>query len=128
LSTADHAHLTSLLYHRTPGLLPHPEPHRRLSELLKSSATSSDPADLENRVGLADQVTLVSPADARDFYEPRIVLPAEANLDTDRISVLTPLGFAVLGRKIGDIVSWEMPAGTREMKIAAVHKHELTPS
>ena len=52
-------------------------------------------------------------------------MPAEADLDQDLISVLTPIGLAVLGRRIGERISWETPAGTREMTITAVRKQAL---
>ena len=80
---------------------------------------------MECRVALGDRVTLVSPLDSRDWYEPEIVMPGEADLDQDLISILTPMGFAILGRRIGDRASWETPIGTREMTITSVRRHAL---
>jgi regulator of nucleoside diphosphate kinase len=41
------------------------------------------------------------------------VLPERADLARSRISVLAPIGTAVLGYEAGDIFEWEVPAGTR---------------
>lgn len=129
LSQKDHVLLTELLYHRRPGLIPAAESVDALSKLLAwSHPYPHDAIELSGHVGLGDRVRLEAPENAADFYEPSIVLPADADLDTDRLSILTPIGFAVIGRKIGDLVSWETPRGLREMKIASLRKLELAPS
>ena len=46
-----------------------------------------------------------------------IVFPSDADLDKGRISILSPLGTALLGYRAGDIVAWEMPGGTRRLRI-----------
>jgi regulator of nucleoside diphosphate kinase len=38
-----------------------------------------------------------------------IVAPEEADIDRRRISVLTPVGAALLGLAVGQRISWEMP-------------------
>ncbi len=126
LSEEDHSLLSELLYHRRPGMLPVPGSYNSLSALLANSRQFPlDAPELENRVGLNDSIRLVSPNDESDFYEPSIVLPAEADLSLDRLSVLTPIGFAVIGRKTGETVSWETPRDRREMRIDSVRKLEL---
>jgi transcription elongation GreA/GreB family factor len=105
----------------TPRLSP--VQRQELAALLKESATTSDTSEL---VALGDRVRLVAPQDADDWYEFELVLPSDADIDADRISLFTPVGLAVIGRKCGDSVAWEVPAGTREMTIASVAKPVLT--
>lgn len=50
----------------------------------------------------------------------RIVFPSEANADQHRISVLAPLGTAVLGYRAGDAIEWVVPGGTRRLRIERV--------
>jgi regulator of nucleoside diphosphate kinase len=121
---ADELSLASLL---DPGSLPRlaGEPRAALVAVLAEASVSNDVSELECRIGIGDRITLVSPVDSRDWYKPEIVLPHDADLDADRISVLTPVGLAVLGRRIGERVSWETPAGERRMTITAVQKHAL---
>lgn len=46
-----------------------------------------------------------------------IVFPADADFEKGRISILSPLGTALLGYRAGDVVTWEMPRGTRRLRI-----------
>jgi regulator of nucleoside diphosphate kinase len=52
--------------------------------------------------------------------ELTLVGPAEANVSARRISVLAPLGTALLGYREGDEVEWQMPGGVRRLRIESV--------
>ncbi len=123
ITRADHAHLDSLLHGTIPPPLPDPDQQLQLRDLLAAATIVRDGHDRGNRhAGFHDRVTLVSPKDSRDFYKFSIVLPRESDIDAEHISVLTPLCLAVLGRACGQSVTWETPAGTREMRIIAIEK------
>ncbi len=57
----------------------------------------------------SEQETLVSP-----------VLPSRANADAGRISVLAPLGTAILGYRAGDTIEWRVPGGLRRLRVIEV--------
>lgn len=46
-----------------------------------------------------------------------VVFPYEADVEQNRISVLAPLGTAMLGCRVGDVIEWRPPAGAREVRI-----------
>jgi regulator of nucleoside diphosphate kinase len=48
------------------------------------------------------------------------VFPEEANVDAGQLSVLAPLGTAILGYRAGDTFQWKVPAGVRNLKILEV--------
>jgi regulator of nucleoside diphosphate kinase len=50
-----------------------------------------------------------------------LVLPEFANADDRRLSVLAPIGTAVLGYAEGDEIEWETPGGRRRLRLLAVH-------
>jgi regulator of nucleoside diphosphate kinase len=50
----------------------------------------------------------------------KIVLPSEANLAKQRLSVFAPLSIAVMGYREGQKVNWEMPAGQKVFLIRKV--------
>ncbi len=52
-----------------------------------------------------------------------LVYPDEADLLADKISVLAPVGSAMLGYREGDSFSWESPTGLRAMRVLKVHQH-----
>ncbi|NUM60709.1 MAG: GreA/GreB family elongation factor, partial [Ignavibacteriaceae bacterium] len=46
-----------------------------------------------------------------------IVYPEFADSSKNKISILAPVGTALLGYKVGDIVEWSVPAGKRKFRI-----------
>jgi regulator of nucleoside diphosphate kinase len=56
----------------------------------------------------------------REAMDYTIVMPGEANYDAGRISVLAPLGTALLGYRVGDEIEWDVPRGIRHLRIDAV--------
>ncbi len=41
--------------------------------------------------------------------EATLVYPEEADIEQSKVSVLAPVGLAVLGLKVGDIIEWPLP-------------------
>ena len=72
-----------------------------------------------------DIVTMNSEVRLRDVKSGevticRLVFPGDANIDEHRISVLAPMGTALLGYRTGDTVEWMAPGGKEKLKIEAV--------
>ena len=49
-----------------------------------------------------------------------LVFPNEADAASGAISVLAPIGTAILSYREGDVVEWPVPAGTRRIKIKQI--------
>lgn len=49
-----------------------------------------------------------------------VVYPQEADLDERRISVLSPLGTAVLGQRVGDVVEFRVPGAVRRVRLEGI--------
>lgn len=49
-----------------------------------------------------------------------LVFPRDADAEAGKISILAPIGTAILGYKIGDIIEWPVPLGIRKVKIEEV--------
>jgi regulator of nucleoside diphosphate kinase len=58
--------------------------------------------------------------DTRQKEVYTLVFPDEANASKATISVLAPLGIALLGRRRGDIIEAKVPGGTRKLRIEQV--------
>ena len=74
-----------------------------------------------------DVVTMGSTVWFRDlqtdeFEQYTLVVPSEADVLRGRISVLAPIGTALLGYRLGDIVEWRVPSGQRRMEIVKVNQ------
>ena len=49
-----------------------------------------------------------------------LVFPGMANAGEKAISILAPIGTALLGYREGDVIEWDVPAGTRRLKVLEV--------
>lgn len=86
--------------------------HPRLAAELKravvidSRCIATDIVTMNSRVRFEDQNT-------GERREVTIVFPHEANASTGSISVLTPVGTALLGLTVGQPIVWPFPDGTQ---------------
>jgi regulator of nucleoside diphosphate kinase len=58
--------------------------------------------------------------DLEEEEEYTLVFPEDADVSVNRISVLAPIGTAILGYRIGDTVEWQVPAGLRRLRVEHV--------
>jgi regulator of nucleoside diphosphate kinase len=52
----------------------------------------------------------------------QIVYPHEANYAARKISILAPIGMALLGYAAGTEIEWQVPSGCRRLRIEAVEQ------
>ena len=72
-----------------------------------------------DKVGLLSVVEMTNlSTNARMTYT--IVSPHEANLREGKISIKSPIGQALLNKKVGDIVEVQVPAGLMKLRIESV--------
>jgi len=109
---------------------------QRLEELLAHLPPSRNHTLLENELARAqvvdseevsaDVVTMNSRVRFRDVYsgterEVTLVYPNGASIDHGRVSVLAPVGAALIGLAVGDEIDWPMPSGDeRRLRVVAV--------
>jgi transcription elongation factor GreB len=104
-----------------------------LEEQLQRAQGPAERKRLENR--LADVVVQEPPADRSvvafgatvdvrlDAGSPRrftIVGADETDVAAGRISAQSPLGSALLGARVGDVVTWHRPVGDAVVKVEAI--------
>ena len=92
---------------------------QRLEDELER-AVVVDARDLPPDVVTLDSQVLLVDLDSGEELRFRVVLPSRANADEGRISVLAPLGMAVLGYRVGEDIDWEVPAGRRRLRVERV--------
>ncbi|NLC59366.1 MAG: nucleoside diphosphate kinase regulator [Armatimonadetes bacterium] len=52
--------------------------------------------------------------------ECKLVFPEEADASQGKVSVLAPIGTAMLGYRVGDTFEWRVPAGVKRFRVAEV--------
>lgn len=50
----------------------------------------------------------------------KLVMPNESDIKNDKISILTPMGAAVMGYAEGDTITWQFPSGEQILTIEKV--------
>lgn len=112
---------------------------KRLTALLRSldasAEMSEDVDELERELGRGVEVdsievgpyvvtmnstVKVTDLDTGTTHVYTIVFPPDADYEKGRISILSPLGTALLGYRVGETVTWEMPGGIRKLRIDAL--------
>ena len=58
--------------------------------------------------------------DTGEELEYTLVFPEDADIEKNRISVLAPIGTAMLGYRIGDVFEWDVPAGKRRLRVKEI--------
>jgi len=81
----------------------------------------------------ADVITMHSRVRVLDLERCRrsaftLVYPLEADVAAKRISVVAPLGTALLGFREGDDVEWMMPGGIRRLRVERVRQPRASDS
>ena len=89
---------------------------QRVLQYARVMDTSNLDADV---VGLFRKVEITNVANnARMAYT--IVNPHEADLRERKISIKSPIAQALVGKKVGDVVEAQVPAGTMKFKIESI--------
>lgn len=92
-----------------------------LDELERAEIVPDDalPGDV---IGMGSEVAFRDETGDRE-RTVRLVYPADANIDGGRVSILTPVGAALLGLRTGDSIEWPMHDGLmHRLHIVAVRR------
>jgi regulator of nucleoside diphosphate kinase len=113
---------------------------RRLAQLLQAKANELERDTLELLEGELQRATIVAsteiPADVVTMNsvvsfedletgqrsEVTLVYPSASSGAGGRVSILAPIGSALLGLSVGDSIEWPVPEGrSRRLRVTAVH-------
>lgn len=89
-----------------------------LEELNRAEVMNDD--SIDGSVITMNSTVLVEDVKTKSQYIYTIVYPEESNTDENKISILAPIGTALLGYSVGDIIEWEVPAGKRKLRIKKI--------
>ncbi|MDD5428280.1 MAG: nucleoside diphosphate kinase regulator [Candidatus Omnitrophica bacterium] len=88
------------------------------AELEKAIIVSSK--DIPRDVITMDSQVCVKDLDTQEENVYTLVFPSHSDIERNRISVLSPIGVALLGYRAGDVIEWKVPAGIRKLKIKKI--------
>lgn len=96
------------------------EVHLRELEKELNRGKMVESKDVPNVVITMNSEVRLKDLDTEEKMTYRLVFPQDADPDNDKISILSPIGTALLGYKVGDIIKWKVPAGLRRLKVEEV--------
>ncbi|HZK75769.1 MAG TPA: transcription elongation factor GreA [Candidatus Kapabacteria bacterium] len=94
---------------------------RKMEGVLARSAVIDESNISTDKVGIMTRVTVMN-AKTKKKNEYQIVSAEEADFEGGRISTSSPIGKALLNKKVGEEVQVNVPAGTLELKIISIGK------
>jgi regulator of nucleoside diphosphate kinase len=98
----------------------------RGSDYLKMLAGELDKAQVVDPQKIPpDVITLNSTVclidlEADDEMVYTLVFPEEADISQGKISILAPIGTAMLGYRVGDTFEWDTPGGRRTIRVLKI--------
>ena len=78
------------------------------------------PQDIPSSVITMNSTVCLVDLDTGEEEVYTLVFPENADLKQGKISVLAPIGTAMLGYEVGDIFEWEVPAGKRKLRVEKI--------
>lgn len=83
------------------------------AKIVEPQDIPADVITMNSRVRLIDD-------DTGEETTYTLVFPSDAAIEKNRISVLAPLGMALLGYRVGDMIEWKVPSGLKRWKVIEV--------
>lgn len=83
------------------------------AQIVDPTVVPHDVVTMNSRVRLTDVET-----NEEQVYT--LVFPSDANVEQRKISVLAPIGTAILGYRVGDTVKWRVPGGVKTLRIEEI--------
>jgi transcription elongation factor GreA len=94
---------------------------RKMEQVLSNSTIIDESNIQTDKVGIMTRVTVVNEKTGKEnIYQ--IVSQEEADLENGRLSMSSPIGRALLNKKVGEKVQVKVPAGTLDLKIKLIGK------
>ncbi|MEO6993997.1 MAG: nucleoside diphosphate kinase regulator [Lacunisphaera sp.] len=87
-----------------------------------------DPAAIPTNVVTMESRVTFEDLSSGEIEEYTITFPDRANIEDKRISILAPVGTALIGCREGEIVKWNTPGGIRRLKIREVNAATPAPN
>ena len=92
---------------------------RFLQKILEHSRVIDPNVLPKDRVCLLSRVEFTN-INTNTRMQFEIVSPHEMNLEAGKISLKSPIGAALMGKKVGEIVEVQVPSGTLRLKIESI--------
>ena len=87
-------------------------------EILRAGVVA--PHDIPNNVITMNSKVCLQDVDTSEEEIYTLVFPEDSDLEQGKISILAPIGTAMLGYKVGDTFEWNVPSGKRRLQVKKI--------
>ncbi len=91
--------------------------HLDLLEKELYRAVLMDPSNIPRDVITMNSKISVTDMESGEKTTYTLVFPSAANISENKLSIMAPLGMALLGYRVGDVIEWTVPSGIRKVKV-----------
>ena len=78
------------------------------------------PRDIPGDVITMNSKVCLQDLDTREEETYTLVFPEDSDLEQGKLSILAPIGTAMLGYKVGDTFDWDVPSGKRRLQVKKI--------
>ncbi len=79
-----------------------------------------DPREVPGTVVTMNSTVRLTDLDTEEELVYTVVFPDDADVDAGKISIISPIGTALLGYSEGDLIEWPVPRGVCHLRIEEV--------
>jgi regulator of nucleoside diphosphate kinase len=78
------------------------------------------PKNIPGDVITMNSRVLLRDLESGETIEYTLVFPHHADIQEGKISILAPIGTAMIGYRVGDVIEWKVPAGVKRLKVEKI--------
>lgn len=79
-----------------------------------------DPEKIPGDVITMNSVVRIRDLESGEETTYTLVFPSDARIEENRISVLSAIGTALIGYRVGDTIEWKVPSGLKRLKVEGI--------
>lgn len=114
LTKADYEKLSSLLVNAKPEIAELLEEELGRASIVSDGELPRDVVSMNSKVSFKD-------LDTGKELVVTLVYPHDADIDENKISILAPIGAALIGLRVGQVIRWPVPSGKeKRLQVVAV--------
>ncbi len=95
---------------------------KRLESELQNAVINDDELVPQDVIRFNSVITVATEDGWENTFE--LVTPNEKDYQNNKVSVLTPMGSAVMGYAQNDVIDWEFPGGIKKLRIVNVKQNK----
>ena len=118
ITNDDYEKICTILKYAKPEVAELLEDELERARIVSKSDLPPETVSMNSRIHFLDNQT------GKDFVAT-LVYPNDANIDENKISVLAPIGAALIGLKVGQTIDWPLPNGSvKKIKVISVSNND----